>query len=603
MPRVGLSSGAYQARSLIASAQRSLNLFGEPMAQQQGEPAQMAHYPTPGLTVLGTLPQTNVRGLFQATTGGIYAVAGSGVYLVDPNLWTGTLLGSISTLRPYPVGMKDNGTTLMIVDGTAGGWTVNLASHAFAAVTSTAYYGADTVDYLDGYFLFNKPNTPQFYSSDNLATTFDPLYFANKESGSDMLVTLKVAKREIWLLGNKYTEVWFNAGAADFPFQQIPSVFIAHGCAAKYSVAEYDNAIYWLATNEAGQGIVLSGAGYATRRISTFAIENALSKYGTISDAIGMVYSLGGHIFYVLTFPTQDTTWVYDIATQLWHEWLYIDTNGVEHRHLANCMYNINGTVVAGDWNSGNLYRVDPTVFTDNGQPIKRVRAFPHLINDSKRVYYREFIADVETGNPGPVSSVQINTVVSSSFVAVDGTSLGSYSNANDIGASFTLISGGGAQIISDQVTGNTGGSTALYEASGVPAVADYTVQFRAMPSSYTTMPPPSSLFVIGRSTGAANTGYQAMIDNGAVQFHATLSVLGTAISQQLPLGTLTSGWYVAILTMLGSTISMTVYRSEDGTFLTPQGLWTAINQAAITISDTTYTTAGRVMLGGSWNG
>jgi hypothetical protein len=411
MPRVALTGAAYTARSVIASAQRAVNLYAEPLPQAQGEPAQMAHYPTPGLRRLGTLPQGNVRAIRQATTGGIYAVAGDGVYIVDPSAWTGTLLGNITGLRPYPVSMQDNGNTLVIVDGTTGGWTVDLASHAFAAISDPAFYGADKVDFLDTFLVFNKPGTPQFYISGSLATTFDPLDFANKESFSDLLVTLIVAKREIWLLGDRTCEVWYDAGAAfsttdptvatSFQFAEVQSVFVDHGIRAKYSVATYDDTIYWLTYDRAGQGYVLAGANYQTKRISTFAIEQAFTTYTRIDDAIGFVYSLGGHVFYVLTFPHADVTWVYDITTGLWHEWLWIDVNGAEHRHRANCAYAINGMVVVGDWENGNLYAVETTAGTDNGATIKRLRGFPHLLNDGKRVFHRQFLADLEAGTGG----------------------------------------------------------------------------------------------------------------------------------------------------------------------------------------------------------
>lgn len=403
MPRLALTGGAYQARSVIASAQRSLNLVAEPVPQSTGEPTQWAHYPTPGLVTLGTLPQGNIRALKQTTTGAIYAVAGSGVYLVDPTAWTGTLLGSITAGKHTPVSMSDNGNTLVIVDGTAGGWTVDLASNAFAAISDTAFYGADRVEFLDTFFIFNKPGTPQFYWSGSLATTFDPLDFINKEGFSDLLITLAVAKLEIWLLGQRTTEIYFNVGQQDtagLQFQRQPGVFVDHGCAAKYSVATYDDAIYWLSYDRAGQGIVMQGQNYQPKRISTYALEAEFTQFARIDDAIGMVYSLGGHAFYVLTFPTADTTIVYDITTGQWHEWKWIDTNGVEHRHRANCMYFINNMVMCGDWQNGNLYRVDPNAYTDAGQPIKRQRSFPHLVNEMDRVFYRQFVADIESGNP-----------------------------------------------------------------------------------------------------------------------------------------------------------------------------------------------------------
>ena len=595
--RVPLQGGAYQARSVIASAQRSLNLVPEPVPEHEGEPGKAFSFPTPGLRLLGTLPQAKVRGIRQTTTGGIYAVAGSGVYLVDPTAWTGTLIGSITPLRPYPVSMTDNGNTLFIVDGTAGGWTVDLASHAFMAINDEAFYGADRVDFLDTYFLFNKPGTPQFYSSDSLATTFDSLWFANKSSFSDLLISLAVAKREIWLLGERTTEIWYNAGAEDFPFQQIQSVFVDHGCRAKYSVATYDDKVFWLSYSRAGQGIVMMGADYKTTAISTFAIEAELTKYSRIDDAIGFIYTLAGHIFYVLTFPHADHTWVYDIRSGLWHEWLWIDNNGEEHRHRANCMYAINGMVVAGDWQNGNLYAVETTAYTDAGQPIKRQRSYPHIINEMDRVYYRQFVADLEGGNPGGAPQGTVQTLVSCSFTAPDDTTLTAYRNTSDTNAVWTRIAGIEAAIEGGELTGPPGGGTSLYQSAAV-ATPDYTLQFRAIPTNYDLVGT-ASIYAIARTTGAG-TGYRATVAGDGSQYQLTLGVEAGGATT-LPMGAIADGFYTVTMRLAGIIITATAQRSSDGLYLQSSGMWADAALPAITLHDGTYGTAGVVMIGGAW--
>ena len=266
-------------------------------------------------------------------------------------------------------------------------------------VTLCPFVSADRVDYLDTYFIFNKPGTPQFISSLSLSTSFDPLYFANKQIHSDNLASLIVSKREIWLIGETSTEVWYDTGAADFPFGAMPGVFIDRGAVAKYSVAEMDNAVYWLAADRYGAGIVIQGSGYAAKRISTFAIEAEFTTYPTLADAVGYTYQLGGHLFYVLSFPAADKTWCFDASCGMWHELAWIDTNGTEHRHRAGCATAAYGVIVAGDWQTGSLYALDAAVFTDNGQPVKRQRAFPHLLAEGRRVFYRQFLADMEAGN------------------------------------------------------------------------------------------------------------------------------------------------------------------------------------------------------------
>lgn len=568
------------------------------MAQGQGEPAQYAYYPTPGLRLLGALPKGPVRGIRQCTTGALYAVGGDTVYLVSTADWSSTALGTITTMRPYPVSMMDNGLTMVIVDGTSGGWTIDLPSNAFAAINDTAFYGADRVDYLDTYLLFNKPGTPQFYTSDSLATTFDSLYFANKESFSDLLVTLAVAKREIWLLGERTTEVWYNAGATDFPFQEIQGVFVDQGCRAKYSVAVFDDGVYWLGYNRAGQGIVLYGAGYLNRRISTFAIENELTTYPRIDDAIGFMYSLAGHNFYVLTFPTADRTWVYDIASQQWHEWLWIDDNGEEHRHRANCAYAVNGMVVAGDWQNGNLYAVELSALTDNGQPIKRQRSYPHIINELNRVYYRKFHADLESGNPGAAGSGgNIGKFLTTTFTAPDGTLLSAYSDPADINAHWTLVSGADAAITGDELTGPAGGGTSLYQSPPAPSSL-YMVQFQAVPTDYSSVGT-ASIFAIARSTGMG-TGYRATVAGDGTQYELTLGVEGGG-GTTIAMGTIASGAYIITLTLRGALITLTAQRTTDYAYLQPAAVWLPTNTPAITLDDATYTAAGSVFIGGNW--
>jgi probable HAF family extracellular repeat protein len=416
MARVPLIGGAYTARTLGVAAQRCVNLYQEPLPQAEGEQALVAHFPTPGLRQLTAVGTGPIRGLRQATNGAVYVVSGNQVYSVDTS-WNATLRGSITAGATTPVSMSDNTLDLVIVDGSPSGWTVNLASNAFAAINDPtgAFAGANRVEYLDTFLIFNKPGTPQFYWSGSLATTFDSLDFANKSSWSDLLQTLIVAKREIWLLGERTTEIWYDSGASDIgqgssQFQQVQSVFVDHGCVAKYSAAQYDNAIFWLTQDRAGRGIVLQGSGYQTKRVSTYAIETEIAGYERLDDAIGMTYQLGGHTFYVLTFPRADKTWCYDVTTGFWHEWVWLDTNGEEHRHRANCMYPINGEVIVGDHQNGNLYALDLDTYTDAGRPIKRLRTWPHMLQDGHRVFYRQFLANFESGEaPNETGTVSIS--------------------------------------------------------------------------------------------------------------------------------------------------------------------------------------------------
>jgi|SRR5579859_853743 len=359
-----------------------------------------------------------MRGLYTASTGVLYAVDTNTLYWVDAT-WTFTALGSIPG-GTTPVSMADNGVTLILVDGSANGWLVDLNTNTMTQIDPTSanpdetgFYGADKADFMDTFLILNKPNTPLFYCSGSEATTFGALDFAGKETYADSIVTLSVIHSFIWLFGRYTTEFFFNSGGQSggtFPFERVQGNFLNHGCAAKYSVAKGGESVFWLSQNLNGTAMVLEGTGanFTASRISTHAIETAISGYSTISDAIGMFYQQEGHGFYVLTFPTADKTWVYDATTGFWHERCWLDGNGVEHRHRMNCCAFAYGKVVVGDWENANLYALDPTVQTDFGGPMKFLRSFPHLLDEAHRLVHNRFVADLQVGDAPSGQNVQL---------------------------------------------------------------------------------------------------------------------------------------------------------------------------------------------------
>lgn len=394
-----LLGGAYAAESLIAGAQRCVNLY--PEINPEGNENPVTHYPTPGLVEWGTAPHAGqVRGVYFASNRELFTVIGANVYSVAV---TGikTLKGTLTT-SSGPVSMADNKIELVIVDGTPFAFQVVLATGVWSAISDPAFYGADQVEYVDSFFIYNRPNTNQFYvGPSNGVTPLDPLYIASKEAKSDRLATLMVNHRELWLIGEQTTEVWFNAGAVAFPFNIISGLFIEHGTVAHHSPASHDISIYMLGQNKEGGRFAMTLTQQAPKRISTHAIEAEWLRYSRVDDAVGFTYMDRGHPFYVLTFPTADKTWVYDIATRQWHERVTIDSNGDEHRWIANCACQAYGAVVLGDHSNGKLYRLSPDVFTENGQPVIRIRSFPHMFKGGGLVEYTEFMADVEVGAQG----------------------------------------------------------------------------------------------------------------------------------------------------------------------------------------------------------
>jgi hypothetical protein len=309
--------------------------------------------------------------------------------------------------------MADNGTQLFIAANPLG-YIYNASTNAFQQITDPDFPGAGTVGYIDGYFVFNEPNSQKIWVTSLLdGLSIDPLEFASAEGNPDNVAAIFVDHREVWVFGTNSTEVWYDAGLLDFPLTRIQGAFNELGCAAPYSIAKMDNQVYWLGKDARGQGIVYKAAGYIGQRVSTHAIEWQMQEYADISDATGYTYQQDGHSFYVLNFPTANTTWVYDVATGAWHERASFQ-NGQFNRHRASSQMFFNSTTVVGDYQNGKIYSFDLTVYADDGAPQKWLRswrALPTGANNLARTIQHSMQLDCETGvglNLGQGSNPQV---------------------------------------------------------------------------------------------------------------------------------------------------------------------------------------------------
>ena len=393
MPQLQLVQGAYEARSVIANAQRCINLYPEQNTKDAEVP--YTHYCTPGLTTLAQGIVAEVRQLYTASNGLLFAVIGNIIYYVPDNF----VLQEVGTIASQSglVSMYDNKFTLIILDGSTQGWSIDLESLQFDIFNPSNFVGGNQIRYIDT-FLVSSSLNGNIQASDSASTNYTALSLATMSGDADQLQILDVVHKEIWSFGYRTTEVWTNSGAFPFPFEPIPGVFLQHGCGALRSLAKWGLNIFWLSQDNNGQALVMQGTAYKADIISTPAIADAIGKYGKISDAIGFCYQQGSHIFYMLTFPEANATWCYDLSTQLWHERGYLDENGNLVRHRANCVAQAYNKTIVGDWQNGKLYQFDLDNYTDDGNPIMRLRSFPHILNDGDRVSYTNFMADIEVG-------------------------------------------------------------------------------------------------------------------------------------------------------------------------------------------------------------
>ena len=171
------------------------------------------------------------------------------------------------------------------------------------------------VTFMDGYFVISEKGTARAQVCSLFdGFSWDALDFATAEGDPDNLVAIEKVNDQLWMFGEVSTELWHNVGGTAFPFQKVIGATIDRGCAAVGSVVRVDNSVYWLGDDL----LVYLAEGRSPRRISTHAIERAISGYSKIDDAESYSYSENGHKFYVITFPSENVTWAYDVSTKMW---------------------------------------------------------------------------------------------------------------------------------------------------------------------------------------------------------------------------------------------------------------------------------------------
>ena len=354
--------------------------------QSQTVASELMNSATAGATVTGSIAGTTLT-VTAVTSGTLYV----GQTIQGSTVTTQTIITALGT------GTGGIGTYTVNNSQTVTSRTLYGLNWSVLPSTDGAFTGGTAVDIVDNYFVYNRPDTQQFGASNVLSPISGSTSFSSKDGAPDNLMALIVDHREVYLLGEVSSEVWIDAGTSPFPFQRIPGTSTQHGIAAKFSVARLGNSFAYLSRNIRGQAQIVQMNGYVPTRISTHAVENSLTNQ-TVSDAIAWTYQLEGHEVYVISFPSISLTWCYDVASGMWHKWLYTNNLGQYERARGNCCVQFQGLVMVGDYANGKIYKLDPMNYTDDGQYVRRLRRAPHLVTDFQREYFDELQIQFQPG-------------------------------------------------------------------------------------------------------------------------------------------------------------------------------------------------------------
>jgi Phage stabilisation protein len=372
--------------------------------------------------------------MYTSSPGAVVTAAISGTTLTVASVTSGTLYVG-QTIQGAGIATQTIITALGTGTGGAGTYTINnsqtIASITMYALNWTvlpssdgAFSGGETCDIVDNYFVYNRPASQQWGASGVLSPISGNTSFSSKDGSPDNLVALIVDHREVYLMGESSSEVWTDVGGNPFPFQRIPGTNTQHGIAAKFSVARFGDSFCYVSRNNRGQAQIMQMKGYVPTRISNHAVENSITNQ-YVDDAIAWTYQLEGHECYVVSFPTLELTWAYDLASGMWHKWLYTNNDGTYTRHRGNCCAVFQGLVLVGDYQDGSIYEIDKNNYTDNGQYTRRLRRAPHLVSDFQRQYFDELQIQFQPG----VGLTGITTPLNNEVVGADPQAMLRWSN------------------------------------------------------------------------------------------------------------------------------------------------------------------------------
>jgi hypothetical protein len=374
---IPIPTGSYATQDVRASVRRLINAFSEQAPQdtyggpvtgdskQKAPPVVLRR--AAGIDSFATDSTTNpARGMWMMA-GVEYAVIGPTLYTVSSSgalTQVGTGISGTGLVR-----MTDNTQCLVLL---AGGVNVAYAyTPAGGLVNLTLPYIASDCWFMDSYIVFLQANGRGFFNDDGQAVSgTGPITFTlgnvfPREFGTDLFVGMAISNRNIYMFGQRTSEVYIDTGnsaSVGTPFSSAPNGFVQIGMlpGTQYGAVLQNNGVFWIAHDRTVRTI----SGGAPARVSNHGIEAILSTIDT-AGCYGFAYSLGGHLFVAWTFPASDAarTLVLDVTTGEWHE---MASFGLGYWRPL-CCHNAFGEYLVGDSQSGQIGVLDLSTLTEWG--------------------------------------------------------------------------------------------------------------------------------------------------------------------------------------------------------------------------------------------
>lgn len=377
-----------------------------------GSKALSALYSTPGTQIYSTPPDTSVIRGVTVLNDLMYFVAGSSVYQFDGSTYV--LLGSILTSYGE-VSIFTNSDQVAIIDGVTS-YTYTVSTNTFAAIVDADFNQTA----LRGFFhksrlVYVKPDSDLIYlSALSDFRTYAALDFASAEFDPQNTVTALPVGDKLYLFGKQKTEIWQVVADTTFPYIPIPDGIISYGIVAPRSVVQVNNGVMWLSQNEQGQGLLVTANGNQASVIIDEHASYQLANLTKLDDCVGQVFTIDGHTFYKLTFPTDNVSFLYDLQSKIMFQWaswfnagndVNDNANYQLGRHISDIIFMFRGKLICTDYRSGVFLEIRSDVYTDYecgvNNTIYREVTTPIVSNKKQRLFIDALELDAETGETG----------------------------------------------------------------------------------------------------------------------------------------------------------------------------------------------------------
>ncbi len=393
-----------KTQSVTANPEETINWYYESQPQHAKNTA--ALYPTPGFSTwldVDASPRIG-RALF-SENGRTLGVIGTNYIDIFVNaagtpMATSLAVVTYDTNQAQIVTNGSNANQAMIASGT-NGYLHDLVTNT---VTQELTGDCVMVGMLDGYFIAFDPLTSTIrISALNDGTTWDPLQFVSRSSAPDNWAAMAVVAPDIWLIGQKTGDIWYDAGTFPFPLAPRTGLSYKYGIVAPFTLKASGASLFWLSRNEDGGGIVVRTRGYSPTPISDAAVETAIASYerdSTITNAESFIYQEEGHTFYILNFPSVPQTWAYDLEENKWAKRSYWNPVTMQDELWRARVHTYAfGKHLTADFTSRTICSMSIATGTEaDGSAIRRTRIAPGVFDQKQQVPIRTMEIYLQSG-------------------------------------------------------------------------------------------------------------------------------------------------------------------------------------------------------------